>query len=135
MSLRQDDTTTRDAALLGGGALVTYLLLRRLGGGSATGPRGTNARTTTATVARPDCDVFIDADGRYRLDGAPSDFATAVASCRAAGGAHVATSGQTRQGALDAFLRALLDAGVTRFGGPDIETNLDRVRATLGKVG
>src|SRR5689334_2505921 len=102
MARDDDDTTARDAAILGGGALLSYLLLRGFGGGRGLGGGGKGGRistnaTSAAAVApqRPFCNVFIRGD-RYELDGAPADFATAVASCRASGSAYVRASGDTR---------------------------------------
>ncbi|MBZ0233854.1 MAG: hypothetical protein K8M05_16110 [Deltaproteobacteria bacterium] len=141
MARNDDDTTARDAAILGGGALLTYWLLRGFGGGSGLGggSRGRAAAGTSASAtptasapARPFCNVFIRGE-RYELDGAPATFATAVEACRAAGGVYVRSTGDTRQGTLDDFLRALLEAGVTWFGGgPGLDENVNRVRATLG---
>lgn len=145
MTRRDDDTTILDAALFGGGALVTYFLLRGLGfggfglggggggGGDSGGARepASEAPAAPASPARPFCNVLIRGN-TYELEGVPSDVASTVAACRAAGAAYIRASGDTRQGVLDDLIRALLESGVTWFGGPDgMLENVNRVRATL----
>lgn len=137
MSRRDDDnTTTRNAIMFGGGALAAFLLLRGFGSGGGGGDgnaagAGSSTASAPTTPPRAPCNVFIRGD-RFELDGAPSDFANAVAACRTAGGAHIRTSGDTRQGVLDDLIRALLASGVTAFGGPDgLIDDVNRVRATM----
>lgn len=139
MTRRNDDTTLRDAAFLGGGALAAYLLLRGFGGfglgGGGIGSRGDGGGDGLAREAperaRPFCNVFLRR-GRYELEGEPSDFATAVAACRASGRAYIRASGDTRQAALDDLIRALLEGGVSWFGGSAaLLDSVERVRTTM----
>jgi hypothetical protein len=133
-----DDTALRDAAFLGGGAFLTYLLLRGIGSGGGGAERGgaedlaqASASSSTAPPTRPFCNVLIRGD-RYELEGAPSNLATAVAACRAAGGAYIRASGDTLQRVLDDLIRALLEGDVSWFGGPNgLLEHVHRVRATM----
>lgn len=132
--MSRDDTTTRDAALLGGGALLTYFLLRRFGlgggGGGLGGGGGVATGASSDAAPRPICQLFLRGN-MLELDGKASDLATAVAACRTSSGAHIRATGDTRQGALDNLIRALLEAGVSSFGPSERLDDVNRVRATM----
>jgi hypothetical protein len=113
--------TGRNVALVGGGALLVWLLLRGKGwglgggggtGGDGTGTPGTSAINDTPAERRQPCQVFVRAR-QIDLDGAPADLPTIVAHCRAAGKAHVRTTGGASIQAVEDVISALQAAGVT----------------------
>jgi hypothetical protein len=89
----------RNGAIAGGvvGAVLAAMLLLRFGRGGYGWAR------------RPH--ILISPNG-ITVDGAPATIATAITACRDAGSCDVRVTGDTRQGDWDAFLQALVLAGV-----------------------
>lgn len=116
----KDNDTAITVGAIGGGALLLWWLLRHVGGGSGDGHGGDGAPTSASppdesrpTEAAP-CEVFLR--GKViELDGAASDLPTVIAACRASGKANLRVTGDTIQGHLVDFVRALNAAGVAIF--------------------
>lgn len=137
---KDDDNTDTVIAVgaVGGGALLLWWLLRgrRFGAGRdaqgapyAAAPPPVAPATPTAP-AGPPCRVFLRGTA-IELNGAATDLPATVATCRAAGSAHLRASGDTTTGAVMAMARALNAANVAIVAHADIA---DTVRDALTRT-
>lgn len=129
---KDDDNsgTVLAVGAIGGGALLVWWLLRERdrgvgGGGEGGGAPGAPFVTVEplpAQAAAP-CNVFLRGPS-IELNGAASDRATAIATCRAAGTANLRASGDAKTGAITDMARALNAAGVAILAHGDIASTV-----------
>lgn len=112
MSKSNENNPGLTIAMVGGGALLLWLLWP--GRGSGKGGDGERSSAPAAVVVR------IRSGDQLELDGASSDLTTTVARARAAGAAHVYTTGDAREGWVTAVIDALKAAGVAVYTSPSL---------------
>jgi hypothetical protein len=125
MSKSNENNPGLTIAMVGGGALLLWLFWP--GRGKGKGGDGDRSSAPAAVVVR------IRGGDQVELDGASSDLATTVARARAAGAAHVFTTGDARQGWVTAVIDALKAAGVAVYTSPSLP-NAPRIGDTPGTV-